>query len=400
MVYFRLKPRQSLRNRDAMNFSRAMSSSGWQGWFLAACLLGTTLPLSVSIVAQSTLNPLLEKAREAEKSGDFPGAERIYLQALQLEPENSEVLKRLGVVEQTELKFDKSVLHFKTILSRDRNYFEVNFFLGVSYLGLNDFPEAIQSFQAELRTKNPHPRCHYYLGVAYQSTGKMQESLTQFNQTLANNPNDADALYQLARIYKNASVEAIDRLRALDPDSFQLHVLQAELDSDGERYPEAINEYQAALVKRPDAGGIHFAIGVAYWALHQFAPAKKEFMDALKESPNDPLTNLYLGDIAVRDREFVDGLQYLKVAEQGQADPFRVHLLRAKCYRGQHNLGNAKSEFLTAIQARPNVPEPHYLLAQVDQELNDPAGSEKEFAEFQRLSNLDGEKTPGSSPQN
>ena len=236
--------------------------------------------------------------------------------------------------------------------------------------------------------------------MAYESIGKIDESLTQFNKSLADNPKDADALYQLARIYKNASVEAIDRLRSLDPDSFQLHILQGEVDSEGERYPEAIKEYQAAIGKRPDATGIHFAIGVAYWAQHQIPPAKKEFLNALKESPNDPLTNLYLGDIAVRDREFSDALRYLKVAERGQADPFRIHLLLGKCFRGQNDLENAKSQLRAAIQTSPNIPEPHYLLAQIYQELKDPQASEKEFAEFQRLSQLNGEQAPVDNPKN
>lgn len=367
----------------------------WSGWLLTALL---TLPFAT--IAQSDLNSLLEKARESEKSGDLNAAERAYKQALQLAPEHPETLKRLGVLEQTELKFDASITHFKMVLSHDANYPEVNFFLGASYLGLNNFGMAIQSFEKELATQKPHPRCRYYLGIAYESSGQIEQAISQFNKALANNPKDADALYQLARIYKNASLEAIERLRALDPDSFQLHILQGELDSEGERYLDAIKEYQTALAKQPEATGIHFAIGVAYWAQHQIGPAKKEFLDALKENPNDALTNLYLGDIAVRDREYDDAVRYLKVAEQGQADPFRIHLLLGKCYRGRREFEKAKSEFRAAIETSPNVAEAHYLMGQVYQELKDAQGSEKEFAEFQRLSQVSGEKTPGNNPQN
>jgi uncharacterized protein HemY len=92
-----------------------------------------------------------------------------------------------------------------------------------------------------------------------------------------------------------------------------------------------------------------------YWAQHQIAPAKKEFLNARNESPNDPLTNLYLGDIAVGDREFSDALRYLKVAERGRADPFRTHLLLGKCFRGQGDVENARSEFRAAIQTSPNI---------------------------------------------
>lgn len=383
-----------------MNSVKKNNAISERSWRCRLSLLAAVLMLPFFLFAQSDWHSLLEKARQAEKNGDLVTAEQVYQRALQLEPRNAEALKRLGVVEQTELKFNDSITHFKLVLSQDANYPEVNFFLGASYLGLNDLGNAIQSFQKELETQEPHPRCRYYLGLAYESSGQMQEALSQFNHTLANNPKDADTLYQLARIYKNASLEAIERLRALDPDSFQLHVLQGELDSDSEKYPEAIKQYQAALAKQPGATGIHFSIGVAYWAQHEIASAKQEFLHALRENPNDPLTNLYLADIAVRDREFDDAMRYLKVAEQGQADPFRLHLLLGKCYRGRRDFEKAKQEFRAAIDASPNVPEAHYLMAQVYQELKDEQGSEKEFAEFKRLSNVGAEKTPGSNSPN
>jgi tetratricopeptide (TPR) repeat protein len=374
--------------------------SCYHRWIACVFFAIRLLPLSSQPYPQSELTSLLTKAREAEKNADFASAEETYRQALQLAPDNLEVLKRLGVVEQTELKFADSIGHFKVILARDTHYPEVHFFLGVSYLGGGDAPNAIQSFQDELNLPKPHPRCHYYLGIAYESAGQIEAAIGQFNAALTEDAKDADSLYQLARIYKNASMEAIDRLRALDPNSFQLHVLQGEVYSDGERYSEAIQEYQAALGARPDATGIHFPMGVAYWAQHQIEHAKQEFLEALKENPSDPLTNLYLGDIAVGDREYNNALGYLAIASQGNVDPFRVHLLLGKAHRGQRQLVEAKAEFLAAAEMNPKVPEVHYLLAQVYQELKDTQGSKKEFAEFQRLSQKDHEKELPSNPPN
>ena len=139
-----------------------------------------------------------------------------------------------------------------------------------------------------------------------------------------NNPNDADALYELARMHKNASLQAIERLKTIDPDSFQLHALMGEVYAEEKRYSDAIKEYRSALDKRPNAQGIHFSIGVAYWAQRQPADAQKEFRLALKENPGDPMTNLYLGDIAVQEQRFPEALTYLQVAQKstpgGSAD--------------------------------------------------------------------------------
>ncbi len=300
---------------------------------------------------QSNVEMLLDQARSKEKTGDYAAAERIYKQALALAPESLETLKRLGILEQTELKFEDSIQLFKHVLANDPQYPEVNFYLGASYLGKNDFNESIDSFERELKTPNPHPRSHYYLGLAFQSSGRIEEATSQLNQSLAQSPKDADALYELARIYKNASLRSIELLKTLDEDSFQLL-------------------------------------------------AEKEFRDAWKENPNDALTNLYLGDIAVRDQRFSEAFRFLLVAQRGQPNMSQVHFLLGKCYLGQNEPEKAKAELLAAINADPGAAQPHYLLARVYRELHDQQASAAELAEFERLSKMEKEKSLPRSPQN
>ncbi len=340
------------------------------------------------------MNALLQQARTAEKTGDYGAAARIYEQAMGREPGNLEVLKRFGVLLQTEMKFNDSIEKFQQVLQHDPEYAGTNFFLGVSYLGKNDTKQAIQSFQRELATQKPHPRCRYYLALALQSAGQLDDAVAQLNQSLVANPHDADSLYQLARLHKNASVQAVERLKAIDADSFQLHALMGEIYADEERYADAIKEYHAALGKRPDAQGIHYAIGIAYWAQRELEPAEKEFTLAWKENPRDALTNLYLGDIAVHQRRFADALNYLRVAQSGQPDMPQIHLLLGKCYRGQSDPESAKIEFVAAIHADPTAPEPHYLLAQVYRDLQNGEASARELAEFEKLSKSASDKTP------
>jgi tetratricopeptide (TPR) repeat protein len=336
--------------------------------------------------AQTSVSALLETARGQEKAGDYAAAEQTYREALALAPGDLETLKRLGVLEQTELKFDASIQLFQQVLARDAQYSGVNFYLGVSYFGKNDLGAAIDSFQRELKTAKPHPRCRYYLAMALRASGQPDEAIAQLNKSVEENPKDADALYELARIYKDGSLRAVERLKALDPDSFQLHALMGEMQADQEHYADAIREYQAALAKRPDAQGIHYAIGVAYWAQRQWEPAEQEFQLARKENPGDALTNLYLGDIAVQQRRFSDAVGYLQTAQAEQPALHQVHLLLAQCYKAQKEPGKAKTELLAAIAAEPDAAQPHYLLAQVYRELNDAQASAAELAEFQRLS--------------
>src|SRR5260370_28244054 len=88
---------------------------------------------------QSNVETLLEKARGQEKAGDYASAERIYKQALALAPESLDPLKRLGILEQTELRFDDSIHLFKHVMVNDTRYPALNLFLDVSYWRTNEF---------------------------------------------------------------------------------------------------------------------------------------------------------------------------------------------------------------------------------------------------------------------
>ena len=363
-------------------------------------VLAAYMLLAMFVAAQSSLDALLGQARRAEKSGDYGAAARIYEQALALAPGDLEVLKRLGVLEQTELKFDDSIAHFKQVLERNPKYPEANFYLGVSYLGKNDLRDAIEGFQSELATPKPHPRCHYYLALALQASGRIDDAVGEFSRALADNPKDADTLYQLARLHKNASLQAIERLRVLDPDSFQLHALMGESYAEEKRYPEAIEEYQSALKRNPGAVGIHFLIGVAYWALHQPDKAQPELREALKENPEDPMTNLYLGDIAVQDQRFDEAFKYLQTAEKARLDVPQLHTLLGRCYQERHDPESAKRELLLAIQGDPAAAAPHYLLAQIYRELHDNNASARELSQFDNLSKLATDKAQAARAAN
>jgi len=146
---------------------------------------------------------------------------------------------------------------------------------------------------------------------------------------------------------------------------------------------------------------IHFSIGVAYWVLHEPDKAEPEFKDALKENPEDPMTNLYLGDIAVQNQRFDEAFTYLQVAEKAQLDVPQLHTLLGTCYQARHDPESAKRELLIAIKSDPAAAAPHYLLAQVYRELHDPDASARELSVFDNLSKSVADKahdSRGGSP--
>src|SRR3989442_14948196 len=87
----------------------------------------TTLFRSLSQGPARTLENFLTEAVELEKAQNYSGAEKVYQQARMAFPDQPEVLKRLGILYQTELEFPESIDTFERVLNQAPQYPEVNF---------------------------------------------------------------------------------------------------------------------------------------------------------------------------------------------------------------------------------------------------------------------------------
>src|SRR5579884_875844 len=215
-------------NARKLALSRAARSSLTQILAVVALLEYFVGMASAGLVQQGTTD-LFRQARVYEREQNYAAAESIYQKVLTSHPDDPEALKRLGIVEQTEFKFNSSVELFQRVLREHPNYPQVNFYLGLSYYGQRQFKDAIASFQQELKTEEPSPPTRYYLALAFEAEGRTNEAIDQLNQAALQNPDNENVLYELARLHMGASFQALDRLRKLDPDSFQIHAFLGQL---------------------------------------------------------------------------------------------------------------------------------------------------------------------------
>jgi tetratricopeptide (TPR) repeat protein len=363
---------------------------------LRAILLAsrTGLPLLFLLLSDSasaafetprSLDEYFNQARELETRQDFAGAEKIYQAALAAFPNQPEILKRLGFVYQTELKFQESIETFQTILQQVPEYPEVNFFMGLSYFGLNQFERAIESFQKELAINSNYRRARYYAGLAYQSIDQIPEAIQQFDVLVKEDPKDTKALYQLARIHRAASIAAIKQLSQVDPDSILFHALRAESYSEDEKYPEAIKEYQRVLSEDQSFPGVHFGLGELYHKTGNPGEAEKEFRLALQEDPNHPMANYYVAELLLRTQKYEEAIPLLKISIAADPKFVAAYFQLGKCYVATGKPQEALSVLLKAEGLNPNSKMTHYQLAQVYGRLNDDAKRKHHLEVFERL---------------
>ena len=343
-----------------------------------------------------TLEAYLSEAKQLEEKRDYDGAIRVYQQAQSAFPDQPEVLKRLGIMYQTELKFPESIQAFQRVLRLDPQYPETNFYLGVSFLGYNDYAKALGSFEQELKFHSDYGRAHLYAAKSLLALGQEGQAIQHYQVLARQNPNDARVWFELASLYRSLAVHAYKQLEVIDADSVLLDVLRAEADSDDLRFPEAIKRYEQALKKQPDLPGLHFALGQIYFKMDKTTEAEPELRLAVKEDPGNPPANYMLGQILLRDKKAEEAFPFLQVAVNGDPTFMKGHLELGKCYLQLGKVQEAQQALSKAVEADPHSPEPHVLLVQVFTRLKDDEKRKSELATIQKLEQESRQKLEGA----
>jgi tetratricopeptide (TPR) repeat protein len=114
-------------------------------------------------------------------------------------------------------------------------------------------------------------------------------------------PNDADVLYETARVHMKAWNDAVFQMHQKTPASFRVNQLSGEIFETRARYPEAAAEYRKAIQKNPSALNLHFRLGRAL-LLQSHEPAnlreaRTEFEAELALNPSDAVAEYEVGQI-------------------------------------------------------------------------------------------------------
>jgi tetratricopeptide (TPR) repeat protein len=159
---------------------------------------------------------------------------------------------------------------------------------------------------------------------------------------LAAHPHDLAARYKLILVRRQISMEQLARLLAVDPDSYHVHQMQAQLyvshtmaneDSDGlQEDDKAMTEYLAVAAAKPNLPDVHFWLGHLYWKHGDADHALAELTRELELDPSHPEANGEMGAILVAEERASDAIPHLEMAIRNQPDLWPAYLQLGRAY--------------------------------------------------------------------
>lgn len=136
----------------------------------------------------------------------------------------------------------------------------------------------------------PTPKEHV---SATSEDSEMMSSVPPLMAKLKDNPNDKDALLQLAHLFNRAEdwqkAEPFwNKVVALDPSNIGARYHHGFALAQLNRFPEAVSVYEAILKAKPEESTAHYYLGmINKHGLKKPDVAKKHFKQALSLKPDD-----------------------------------------------------------------------------------------------------------------
>lgn len=316
------------------------------------------------------------RARANMKIGNYRAAIESYEKAAELNPNNREALKQLGVANEKQGLTTKAIEAYDRYLARFDDDPDVAF-QQAEILGWERYAyrraDAIRYYRMGLARREDLERRHELARLLAQDRGQLREALAEYRKLLAARPDQATwrEEYRELLLWDPAHVdEAITEYRRLErerPGDFEVKRKLAELIA--RRYPksdEAAERYAALVARRPEDAKLRLTYAEVLAAdPRRRRQAIEAYREALDRNPRYEVRETYADLLSSeKDRRPDAALQYRALLREKPND-VEVRLKLARLLAAKRADARAAIVEYEAVLARdPKNVEAHEGLAQ------------------------------------
>jgi len=233
----------------------------------------------------------LDQARQLHQAGKAGEAEIIYRRILAQQPNHSEALNLLGVIESQRGNTDLAAELFKKAIAADPSS-AVNYNnLAVVANDLGRYDAAAQAGCEAIRLRPNYAQAHYNLGNAFRGQGQATEALDAYRRAIQIQPDYFEAYNNLGNLLneKGLTTEAhrvyLTALK-LKPDYAETHNNIGTILHSSNQLDAAISAYHNAIKFKPDFADAHNNLGSALKDQGLIKESLEEYRIALHINPN------------------------------------------------------------------------------------------------------------------
>ena len=265
-------------------------------------------------------------------------------------------------------------------------------FLGLSRAATGGCDAARGDLEQQFNT-NPEAALRRLAGIALVqcdlSQNRLSEALPVLDKLQKSFPDDADVLYETARVHMKAWNDAVFTMYQKTPASFRVNQLSGEIFEIQGRYQDAAAEYRKAIQKNPAALNLHFRLGRAL-LLESHDPAnlreaRKEFEAELALNPGDAVAEYQVGQTLLAEQNAAGAAAHFEKAVSLNPEFAEALVALAKTKSDAKKYGEAIGLLERAVKLQPASESAHYSLMLAYRNAGRAPDAQREKAIFDKL---------------
>ncbi|HKT10514.1 MAG TPA: tetratricopeptide repeat protein [Terriglobia bacterium] len=309
---------------------------------------------------------LLEQAEQLLQAGSVEEAQEKAVQGLKFQPRSAEGLNLLGLIYESEKKYELSAESFKNALKIAPHSTEIHNNLGNTYLLEHKFEDAEKEFRAILSLHPSNRDANYNLGVALLAQHRPKEAIRYLQRV---QPPSLSTQINLVQAYLVAGetkqgLHTASRLSATNNDDVQLHFTLGVLLAANGQYEAGARELEIADVLRPGTFEILYNLGQAYMGSGKTDRAEEVLSRALKLRSDSDQVLYFLAKAYSNQSQDGKALDVLSRAHQIAPRNTDVIFLMARLSMRQSFFEDAIPLLEQGVKVAPRRPDLHAALGE------------------------------------
>ena len=322
---------------------------------------------------------------------NWPAAQGEFLKAIEVSPALATAHLHLGLALEAQHQDGRSELTQAAQLAPANPLIAME--LGRAYATAGQDQQAILQFKQVLANDPNSAEAMLEMAPALQRLDQLEDALTVLRKVVAMQPKNATALANLGMALVQAqqskeAVEVLQRAVALAPGDAAAHEDLAAAYIQLNQLGDTVAQLQAALKLAPDSPRSHYELGLALRMQDKAGAAIPELEAAQKLDPGSPEAPYTLGLLYMQAGRYDEAATELKTSLYVQPKNGEGWAMLGSIYNSLNMLPEATSALREATKQLPNQPDAHLTLASVLMKNNQPAQAtleRKKAADLMRI---------------
>lgn len=339
-----------------------------------------------------------DQAREAMAAKKWDEAVTALRHLAQLAPSVPQVQANLGMALFFEGRASEALAAFDRARKLDPGMPQIELMVALCQAELGRHREAV-AVLAPAFDHSPDAETGRLIGLhlarSYSELRQFDKALAAGEELLKRYPDDGEVLYQVSRLHADRSYRLMKQLMQAAPDSYWVHLANAQVQESLQRYDLAQQEYRKAIEINPNAPGAHVGLGRAILSASKDSKAldeaSREFERELALSPENAIAEFELGEIAREHGQPDNAREHLLRAVRFNPDFFEAQIALGRLFLKEGKAREAITHLAVAAHLEPRDKLSHYLLASAHKSLGDQEAARRELDLYRKLGASDDE---------